>query len=183
MKPVTCSTSSVRNLAVCGFFLCQLSLACFPATSIAADAAGVVERTKETVKGAAKDAEASVQSASRAMGKGFENLWRRFDEGRLTHRTRDEIVAWVIMGVLVGALAGLMTSLNTSWFGKLGRLALGLAGAFIGGIIVHVGRIDFGMGPVLIRYEELLFSLVGGVVLVIVARLCRSRATKKSSAK
>ena len=101
------------------------------------------------------------------------------NRSRLKNRTRDEIVAWVIMGVLVGAVAGMMTTLKTTGLGKLGRLMLGLVGAFIGGMIVHVGRIDFGLGPVLIRYEELLFSLVGAVLLVIVARLLRSGAKKK----
>jgi uncharacterized membrane protein YeaQ/YmgE (transglycosylase-associated protein family) len=104
-------------------------------------------------------------------------------ESRLKNRTRDEIVAWAIMGVLVGAVAGMLTTLKTTGLGKVGRLLLGLAGAFMGGMIVHAGRIDFGLGPVLIRYEELLFSLAGAVVLIIVARFFRSGAKKKSAPK
>lgn len=73
----------------------------------------------------------------------------------------------------------MLTSLKTTGLGKLGRLLLGLTGAFVGGMAVHVGRIDFGMGPVLIRYEELLFSLVGAVLLIIGARFFRSGAKKK----
>ncbi|MCC6821612.1 MAG: GlsB/YeaQ/YmgE family stress response membrane protein, partial [Verrucomicrobia subdivision 3 bacterium] len=125
----------------------------------------------------------SVQDAGRAVGNSFENLWRRVSETRLKNRTRDEIVAWVIMGVLVGAVAGLFTSLKTTGLGKVGRLLLGLAGAFIGGMIVHVGRIDFGLGPVLIRYEELLFSLAGAVLLIIGARFFRFGAKKKPVSK
>lgn len=157
-------------------------------TAFGADEPGVTERAKTTVKeataaveDAAKDVKESVQDASRSVGKTFEDLWRRVDQSRLQNRTRDEIVAWAIMGVLVGAVAGMMTNLKTSGLGKLGRLLLGLAGAFIGGLVVHAGRIDFGLGPVLIRYEELLFSFVGAIVLIVVARLLRSGAKKKSS--
>ena len=74
-------------------------------------------------------------------------------------------------------------SLKTSGAGRLGRLLLGLAGALLGGMVVHVVRIDFGWGPVLVRYEELLFSLIGAMFLIIMARLIRSSATKKTAAK
>jgi uncharacterized membrane protein YeaQ/YmgE (transglycosylase-associated protein family) len=157
-------------------------------TAFGADEPGVTESAKATVKeatvaveGAAKDVKETVKDASRAVGKSFEDLWRRMDEGRLKNRTRDEIVAWVIMGILVGAVAGMLTSLKTTGLGKVGRLLLGLAGAFIGGMVVHVGRVDFGLGPVLIRYEELLCSFVGAIVLIGLARLFRSGARKKPS--
>src|SRR5262249_56623775 len=119
------------------------------------------------------------RAARRTAGEKLRNLWRRVEDSRLKNRTPDEIVAWVIMGVLVGAVAGMMTSLKTTGLGKLGRLFLGLAGAFLGGVAVHVTNVDFGMGPVLIRYEELLFSFAGAIVLLVVARLLRSGATKK----
>lgn len=168
MKLTTCSTNFFRNLACCGLLLFQPGLAFLPAEIRAADLPAVAERTKE-----------SVEDASRAVGKSLEDLWQRVDDSRLKNRTPDEVVAWVIMGVLAGAVAGMMTSLKTSGLGKLGRLLLGLAGAFVGGMVVHLGRIDFGWGPVLIRYEELLFSLVGAIALIAAARLIRSRAQKK----
>lgn len=182
--------SILRYLTVGGIFFFQMNLMILPIAGRAAEEPGVVDRTKAAVKdattaveGAAKDAQASVVDASRAVGKSFENLWRRADEGRLKNRTRDEVAAWVIMGVLVGAVAGMLTSLKTSGLGKVGRLLLGLAGAFIGGMIVHIWRIDFGLGPVLIRYEELLFSLLGAVALIVLARLFRSGSNKKPAQK
>lgn len=133
-----------------------------------ADEPTVIDKTKE-----------AVQDAGRATVENFETLWHRVDESRLKHRTRDEIVAWVIMGVLVGSVAGMMSSLKPSGLGQLGRLLLGLGGALIGGTVVHVARINFGWGPVKIRYEELLFSLLGAVALVVVGRFIRSRSKKK----
>lgn len=182
--------SSFRRFLFGGLFLLQLTLGCFPVAVRGADEPGVIDRSKAAVKDAAaaaekaaKDAKDSMQQASRTVGKSFENLWRRVSDSRLKNRTRDEMIAWAIMGILVGAVAGMMSPLKTSGLGKLGRLLPGLAGAFIGGMIVHFGRIDFGLGPVLIRYEELLFSLVGAVVILVVARLFRSRAKKKPAPK
>jgi len=169
--------SILARLTVCGFLLLQLNLVVVPATVRAAD--GVVDQTKAVVE----DAADAVKDAGRSAADSFKSLWSRVDESRLTNRTRDEIVAWVIMGILVGAVAGMFTSLKTSGAGRLGRLLLGLAGALLGGMVVHVVRIDFGWGPVLVRYEELLFSLIGAMFLIIMARLIRSSATKKSAAK
>ncbi len=110
------------------------------------------------------------------------NLWRKIDEARLVNRTSDELVAWVIVGVGVGAVAGMLTPLKPTGVGKLGRLVLGLVGSFIGGVVVHVGQFDFGWGPVLIRYEELFFALVGAVVLVVIGRFFGGKAAKKQKA-
>jgi uncharacterized membrane protein YeaQ/YmgE (transglycosylase-associated protein family) len=180
----------LRSLTVCGLFLLPLNLIVFPSTVRAADGPGLVEKTKETVNDATtavtdsvKDATKSVQDAGRSAVDSFQSLWSRVDDSRLKNRTRDEIVAWVIMGVLVGSLAGMFTSLKSSGAGQVGRLLLGLAGALLGGMAVHVTQINFGWGPVLIRYEELLFSLAGAIALVVAARLIRSRAQKKPPVK
>jgi len=182
--------SLLRQLSAGGLILLQLNLGFFSLTLRAADEPGVIDRSKAAVKdattaaeGAAKDLKTSVQDASRAVGRSFEDLWRRVDDSRLQNRTRDEIGAWVIMGVLVAGVACMLTTLKSSGAGKLGRLLLALTGAFIGGMVVHAGRIDFGLGPVLIRYEELLFSFGGAALLLIVIRLLRSRTNKKSTQK
>lgn len=146
-------------------------------------AKAVGTETKVAVADTVEDAKEAVRDAGRSAEKTLENLWRSIDEQRLKNRTPDQIVAWIIMGVLVGAVAGMATSLKTTGLGKAGRILLGLAGAFIGGIVVHVAGIDFGWGPVLIRYEDLLFSLVGALVLVLIGRLLRSKSKKQPAEK
>jgi uncharacterized membrane protein YeaQ/YmgE (transglycosylase-associated protein family) len=156
-----------------------LTLACLASQSaVAADDTALGEKTKQ----AAQEAATTVQEAGNAVAADAGQLWQSIDAARLKNRTPDEIVAWVIMGVLVGALAGMMTSLRPTFSGKLGRLLLGLAGASIGGIAVRVVHVNFGWGPVLIRYEELAFAFVGAILLLVVARLVRSLAIKKPSA-
>ena len=165
--------STLGRLILCGLFCLYLSLVVVPAT-VRAD--GVADKTKATVA----EMTDAVKDAGHSAADSFKSLWSRAD---FTNRTRDEIVAWVIMGVLVGSVAGMFTGLKTSGAGRLGRLMLGLGGALLGGTVVHVARLDFGWGPVLVRYEELLFSLAGAVFLIVVARLIHSSATKKKASK
>jgi uncharacterized membrane protein YeaQ/YmgE (transglycosylase-associated protein family) len=128
----------------------------------------------------AKETTAAVEKAGKDAVDSAKDIWQRIDAGRLKNRTRDELVAWVIMGVLVGAVAGMMTSLKPTGFGRVARLTLGLAGAFLGGIVIHLRNFDFGWGPVLIRYEELFFSFVGAVLLIVVGKILSSRMKKKA---
>ncbi len=166
-------TSYKQCLLAAGLLLVFTCLAGRPA--LAADEPGLVTKTKET----AQETTAAVAQAGRSAADEADQLWQRIDAARLKNRTPDEMAAWVIMGVLVGALAGMMTSLKPTGLGKLGRLLLGLSGAFLGGIVVRVTQLDFGWGPVLIRYEELAFSLFGAIVLLLLARFIRSRSQKQ----
>jgi uncharacterized membrane protein YeaQ/YmgE (transglycosylase-associated protein family) len=150
-----------------------------PCQASAADEPTLTQRAKETVNETTSAVTSAVQDASQSAADSLESLWQRLDQSRLRNRTRDEIAAWIIMGILVGAVAGMMTSLKSTGLGKVGRLLLGLAGAFIGGMVVHATQINFGWGPVLIRYEELFFSLVGAILLILLGRLIRF-GTKKT---
>jgi uncharacterized membrane protein YeaQ/YmgE (transglycosylase-associated protein family) len=128
-----------------------------------------VGKTKESIKETTEDVKVTA-----------EELWGRVDEARLKNRTPDQIAAWAIIGVLVGAIAGMATSLKTTGIGKLGRLLFGLVGSFLGGIIVSVTRVNFGWGPVLVSYEELLFSFVGAIGLLVLSRFARSSWKQKA---
>lgn len=114
---------------------------------------------------AADEAGKALQDAGRATKNKLEEWWSRIDESRLKNRTRDEIVAWLLMGLLVGGVIARTTGLRL-----VTAYGLGLVGAFLGGMAVHVSQFDLGLGPVLIRYEDLLFSLVGSLIVVLGAR-------------
>jgi len=138
------------------------------------------EDTKKAVNEAVESTSDAMHQAGQSVSDTFEHLWRSVDENRLKNRTPDEIVAWAIMGILVGAVAGMLTQLKPTGMGKFGRLLLGLAGAFIGGMVVHVAKLDYGLGPVLIRYEDLLFSLLGALLLILIGRVFRAKSKKHS---
>ena len=169
--------------------ICRMCLAiCFALVLLAAGsgyAQGSNPTAGERLGAAAESTKATLQEASTAAANEIDQVWRRIDESRLKNRTRDEIVAWVIVGLLVGNIVGLFSAAGASRGQRLGAMILGLVGAFIGGIITHVFRLNLGMGPVLIRYEDLLVSLVGGFLFVIVVRLLiaqkRQRALRRAS--
>jgi uncharacterized membrane protein YeaQ/YmgE (transglycosylase-associated protein family) len=179
----------VNSILVAG--ACVLVLAVFAnVPAFAADEPGLTDEAKEAAKETksavnevVQNSKEAVQDAGRTAADSFENLWRRVDESRLKYRSRDEIVAWILMGVLVGSVAGMMTSLKSSGWGKVGRLILGLGGALIGGMVVNAAQINFGWGPVLIRYEELLFSMLGAILLIFLWRLLRVITKKKPAEK
>jgi uncharacterized membrane protein YeaQ/YmgE (transglycosylase-associated protein family) len=140
-------------------------------------AEGVTQKTEEM----AKEAGTAVEKTGTAAAETAKDIWQRIDAARLKNRTPDQLVAWGIMGLLAGAFAGMMTRLRPTGLGAFGRLFLGLAGAFLGGIAVAAFNVNFGWGPVLIRYEELLFSLVGAVLILIVWKLISSGMKKKGA--
>ena len=108
-------------------------------------------------------------------------LQTRISDSRLVNRTRDENVAFVLMGVLVGSAAGMFSKIRCSGLGMAGRLGLGLGGAFIGGMVVRVAQINFGWGTVTMGYEELLFSLLGAVFIVAISRGIQYQMRKRKS--
>ena len=132
------------------------------------------ESLSDKVGAATSEAGKQIQDASQTAETKIQEIWRRIDGQRLKNRTPDQIVAWVIMGLLVGGLIHQFSRLN-----KVATLLLGLAGAFLGGILANVTQIDLGLGPVLIRYEDLLASLIGGLLIVFAARWLASRRAQK----
>ena len=108
-------------------------------------------------------------------------LQTRISENNPLNRTRDENVAFVLMGVLVGSAAGMFSKIRCSGLGMAGRLGLGLGGAFIGGMVVRVAQINFGWGTVTMGYEELLFSLLGAVFIVAISRGIQYQMRKRKS--
>ena len=50
----------------------------------------------------------------------------------------DQIIVWVIVGVLGGSLTGLLVKRERKGFGMLPNLGLGLAGALVGGVLFRL---------------------------------------------
>jgi uncharacterized membrane protein YeaQ/YmgE (transglycosylase-associated protein family) len=136
---------------------------------------GAAADLDEKVSSAAGQATKAIEDTGKAAASKIEEMWRRVDEARLKNRTRDEIVAWVLMGLLVGCVLAQFAGV-----GRFVAVLLGLVGSFVGGIVVHVAQIDVGLGPVLIRYEDLLFSMVGGLLMLIFIRVLMKRKKSKS---
>lgn len=174
--------SLMRGSFVKAGFFSALVLIAAPSVQAADDAAST-NKTMESIQEAGRKTSESVQEMGRKTTEAVGTLGQKVSENRLANRTCDEMVAWVLIGVLVGSVAGMATSIKCSGLGKLGRIGLGLVGAFIGSMVVRVSEIDLGWGEAVLSYEEMLFSLVAAVGVVVIARLVRMgmRRRKKSS--
>ena len=159
MKMLTCVNLSGLEALVLAASLLVLASNGSAQTQNQTSAPPVAER----VGAAATEATRAVEDTSKRALNKVETLWLRIDQRRLVNRTPDELVAWGLMGLLIGGLLYRVTKLN-----QVTTIVLGLAGAFLGGILVNVLQLDFGLGPVLIRYEDLIFSLGGGFVVLYV---------------
>ena len=172
------SNSRPRRLRLTGI-LFALVLLCGAGPGAPVAARGASSSPGQQLSSAADDVKQKLSDAGKTARNKIEELWRKIDEQRLSHRTRDEIVAWVIMGLLVGAVLQVFSGLK-----RPATVVFGLAGAFLGGIIAHLTQLDLGLGPVLIRYEDLLLSLGGGLVLVLLMRaFMKKKQPKEKPAK
>jgi uncharacterized membrane protein YeaQ/YmgE (transglycosylase-associated protein family) len=150
-------------------------LLCLAAFAGFVPARTLAQTVEEKASAAASEAKETIEDAGKTAASKLDQLWRKIDEARLKNRTPDQIVAWLIMGLLVGGILSRTTDLR-SWR----PFVFGLLGAFLGGIVARVTELDLGLGPVLIRYEDLLFSLAGGVLVLLIARRFMSRKQKPS---
>ena len=75
------------------------------------------------------------------------------------------LITWIVIGLIAGALAGRVV--EGSSFGCLGNLAVGIAGAIVGGAILHAVQPDA-------RYEflgSIVVAFIGAALLLAVLRL------------
>ena len=76
------------------------------------------------------------------------------------------IIGWIIIGVLAGALAGRVVA--GRGFGLFRDMLVGLAGAVLGGVILHAMTKRGHTSPSFL--VELLVAFAGAVILLILAR-------------
>jgi uncharacterized membrane protein YeaQ/YmgE (transglycosylase-associated protein family) len=72
----------------------------------------------------------------------------------------DQFVVWVVVGLLGGSLAGLVITWQRKGFGLLRNLAVGLAGALVGGLLFRL----LGLLPALDRFAISLRDVVAAFI-------------------
>ena len=85
----------------------------------------------------------------------------------------DQIVVWLIIGLLGGSLAGLIIKRDPKGFGVLGNLGLGLAGAFVGGLLFRVLGLLRGLDSVAISLRDVVAAVVGSLLVLVALWLWR----------
>ena len=97
--------------------------------------------------------------------------------------TFDQVVAWVIVGALAGSLAGILVTGKKEGFGRALNVAIGMAGALIGGLLFKLFRINLGvLGAVNITFEEVIEGFLGSLVLLGIIWFAKRQMAKKKAA-
>lgn len=91
--------------------------------------------------------------------------------------TFDQVVVWMCVGLIGGALAGRLVTWDREGFGRWQNLALGLAGALVGGVLFRM----LGLFPELDKFAVSLRDIVAAVVgsLVVMALLWFWQSSKR----
>jgi len=78
----------------------------------------------------------------------------------------DQVIVWLMVGLLGGSLAGLIITWERVGFGYLRNLGLGLSGAVIGGFLFRL----FGLFPrldrIAISLRDIVAAFLGSLILL-----------------
>jgi uncharacterized membrane protein YeaQ/YmgE (transglycosylase-associated protein family) len=81
--------------------------------------------------------------------------------------TIDQLIVWIVVGLIGGSLAGLLIKWDRKGFGFIRNLAIGLAGALIGGLLFRLFRLFPGLDRIAISLRDIVAALVGSFIVLL----------------
>jgi uncharacterized membrane protein YeaQ/YmgE (transglycosylase-associated protein family) len=95
--------------------------------------------------------------------------------------TLANLITWVVVGLIGGSLAGLAVTRQRAGFGLLSNLALGCAGAILGGALFELFNLLPELDKVSISARDILAAFIGSLLVLAARWAWRRRAEKKAS--
>lgn len=80
----------------------------------------------------------------------------------------DQYVVWIVVGLIGGSLAGLVIKWDRGGFGFFRNLGLGLAGAFLGGLLFRLFGLFPGLDRFAISLRDVVSALAGSLIVLVV---------------
>jgi uncharacterized membrane protein YeaQ/YmgE (transglycosylase-associated protein family) len=78
----------------------------------------------------------------------------------------DQIVVWIVVGLLGGSLAGLIITWDRKGFGLPRNLAVGLVGALVGGFIFRMLGLLPGLDKYAISLRDVVSAVIGSLLVL-----------------
>jgi uncharacterized membrane protein YeaQ/YmgE (transglycosylase-associated protein family) len=80
--------------------------------------------------------------------------------------TLAQFIVWIVVGLIGGSLAGLLITWRRTGFGIWHNVALGLAGALIGGLLFRMFGLFPGLDRIAISLRDVVAALVGSLIVL-----------------
>ena len=77
--------------------------------------------------------------------------------------TVDQVIVWIVVGLIGGSLAGLIVKRDREGFGIMRNLGLGLAGALVGGLLFRLFRLWPGLDQIAISLRDVVAAFIGSI--------------------
>jgi uncharacterized membrane protein YeaQ/YmgE (transglycosylase-associated protein family) len=78
----------------------------------------------------------------------------------------DQLIVWIVVGLLGGSVAGLIFTWDRKGFGFLRNLGVGLAGALLGGLLFHILGLFTALDKVAISLRDVISAIVGSLLVL-----------------
>jgi uncharacterized membrane protein YeaQ/YmgE (transglycosylase-associated protein family) len=77
-----------------------------------------------------------------------------------------QIIVWIVVGALGGSLAGLVITWERAGFGFFRNLALGIAGALVGGLLFRMFRLFPRLDHISISLRDVVAAFIGSLIVL-----------------
>jgi uncharacterized membrane protein YeaQ/YmgE (transglycosylase-associated protein family) len=96
--------------------------------------------------------------------------------------TTEEVVVCVVVGALAGSFVAVLATRRKEGYGRFANLAIGMAGAIVGGLLFKLFNINLGLKGYKITAEDLVSAVIGAVILLLAMWIFgKLRSRKKES--
>ncbi len=80
--------------------------------------------------------------------------------------TIDQFIVWIVVGLIGGSLAGLIITWDREGFGMVRNLAIGLAGALVGGLLFRLLGLLPQLDRIAISLRDVISAVVGSLIVL-----------------
>jgi uncharacterized membrane protein YeaQ/YmgE (transglycosylase-associated protein family) len=81
--------------------------------------------------------------------------------------TLDQLIVWIIVGLLGGSLAGLIIKWERKGFGIFRNLGLGLVGALVGGMLFRLLGLLPNLDRITISLRDVVSAVIGSLLVLV----------------